>query len=153
MSKLDKTKFLEAKAKGANNTTAALEAGATTKTAAYKAGYRLSKELNIQKRIDKAIKDNGIDLKYLISVYAFAAKATKTTLIRETGEIVDSGIPDHQVRMKAADKLLNLSGIEHRLNDKNRGSQNNIIEDKPNWAVDLLDSENLKQVTLTKQND
>lgn len=118
MSKLDKTKFLEAKAQGKNNTAAALQAGAITKQAAHKAGYRLNKELGIQNQINKAIKQNGVDIKYLIGIYVEATKAEITD--RDTGEIT----PNYNVRMKAADRLFSLSGIEHQLKHENPMSPN-----------------------------
>jgi hypothetical protein len=118
MKQLDKQAFIEAKAQGKNNTDAALQAGAISKTAAHKAGYRLSKDVDIQKRITKALNKTGVTLEKLLQVYTDAINAE--SMDRETGEIT----PNYNVRMKAADRLLNLSGIEHQLKNQNPMSQN-----------------------------
>lgn len=118
MKQLDKQKFIEAKAIGKNNTEAALQAGAKNRIAAHKAGYRLSKDTMVQKQIDKAIKKADIDLSDLIAVFTDAMKAEK--IDRITGEISI----DYSTRMRAADRLLDLSGITTRLKDKTSESHN-----------------------------
>src|SRR5271165_6313938 len=118
MKQLNKQKFIEAKVKGKNNTQAALKAGAIKKTAAYKAGYRLNKDIDIQKRITRAVNKQGINLDDLLKIYTDATKAEK--IDTGTGEV----FTDHTTRMKAADKLLDLLGIQTRLKDKNPMSQN-----------------------------
>lgn len=118
MTKLNKTKFIEAKAQGKNNTEAALIAGAANKQAAHKAGYRLNKVVDMQKTIDKALSKKGITLDNLLQVYVDALQAEQTD--RLTGEIS----VNHTMRMKAADKLLDLSGIITQLKHQNPMSQN-----------------------------
>lgn len=146
MKQLDKQAFIEAKAKGKNNTEAALEAGAINRTAAYKAGYRLSKNVDIQKRINKSLNKSGITLENLLQVYIDAMQAEK--MDRETGDITI----DYTTRMKAADKLFKLSGIETQLNQQNPTSQNMPLTDysEINGALKSGDTVELQRAVFRK---
>lgn len=108
---LDRGKFVLAKTQGKTNKAAALAAGAKTEKAAEIAGWRMSKEIEVKQRIEKAVSKQGVQIEQLVKVYTDAVKANKTTLVKETGEIVDSGIPDHTTRMRAAERLFDILGI------------------------------------------
>lgn len=146
MKQLDKQAFIEAKAQGKNNTEAALEAGAINKVAAYKAGYRLSKDTDIQKRITKSLTKSGVTIESLLQIYIEATQAEATD--RETGEIT----PNYNVRMKAADKLLDLSGIQTRLKSETHGSHNTVITDTKELqrAIDQGDYIEMQRIALAK---
>ena len=118
MQQLDKSKFIEARLQGKNKTESALIAGASNKLAAQKAGYRLSKDLDVKKQVSKALKRHDIKIDTLIQVYAEALKAEKTDRI--TGEITI----DHSTRMRASDKFMDLLGINTRPNTETATSHN-----------------------------
>lgn len=120
---LDKAKFIEAKVKGKNNTDAALAAGAKTKVAAYKAGYRLSKQTDIQKQLQKSFKKHNITIDGIMTVYAEAMKSEKVVIVGKGEDAFADVTPDHVTRMKAADKFMDLMGI-NRSSKENPTSQN-----------------------------
>lgn len=105
---LNKVKFIEAKAAGANNTQAALAAGSTPK-GARRSGTRLSKDQKVQKAFQAALKRSGVKMDDLLDVYVGALKAEKTIVDKLTGEVWKD--PDYATRMKAADKFMNLLGV------------------------------------------
>jgi phage terminase small subunit len=121
---LDKTKFIEAKAEGKNNTEAALQAGSKTPRAARQAGYRLNRQPDIQKQLNKSIKRHNITVDLIMTIYAEAAKAEKVVIVGKGDDAFADVTPDHMVRMKAADKFSDLLGINSRLKSQNTMSQN-----------------------------
>lgn len=145
---LDKNKFIEAKLEGKNNTEAALSAGAITKQAAHKAGYRLSKQPDIQKQLNKAIKRHNITVDKLMTVYAEAMMAEKVVIIGKGDDAFADPTPDHITRMKAADKFMDILGIKGQPKHQNIESHN-ITQQIP---ADL-DEVELSRAVFRKSND
>lgn len=109
---LNKTKFLEAKAQGKNNTQAALAAGSKSTNAAEKAGWRLSNTVSVQRELQRAVKQSGITMQQCINVFADAMTADKQTT-DDDGNIIFK--PDYTTRMKAAERFMKLMGVDQAI--------------------------------------
>ena len=121
---LDKTKFIEARAAGENQTQAAIIAGAKPKNARV-AGTRLSKDHQVQRAFKRALKDSGVKLDDLIQVYVRALKAEKTIVDKITGEVWKD--PDYATQMKAADKFMNFIGVNKQSSEPIPDGMNNAM--------------------------
>jgi hypothetical protein len=106
--------FIKAKLEGKNNTQAAMIAtGTNSKDVAKKQGSRLSASVNVQDIIRKELKKLKVTPSKILKIYAEALEATKLIV---HGKDPDTGwteeVPDHKVRMQAADKFSDLLGIK-----------------------------------------
>lgn len=104
--KINREIFIAEKAKGKNNTEAAMSAGSKNEKAAKQAGWRISKSIEIKQRIESHLKKQGIDIESLLQVYVEALQAEKTDA--KTGGVYI----DYSTRMRASDRLFNILGIE-----------------------------------------
>lgn len=108
--KIDKVKFVKAKIAGMSNTQAAFEAtGATTAASAAVQGNRLAKDVTIQQALAEAMAKRGLTLDAVLAPVAEALTANKTVAF--DGDLHETNLADHSVRLKAAGMAHNLMGL------------------------------------------
>lgn len=111
-------KFIKAKLEGKSNTQAAMEAtGAKSKDVAKTQGHRLSTNVNIQSVIQQELAKLDITPSKVIKVYAEAMQAVKVVIVGKDEDAFADVQPDHNTRMRAAEKLGDLLGMKVKLED------------------------------------
>ena len=146
------TKFVEEKLKGKSNTESAINAG-FSKRSAYNQGSRMMRKdeikAQIQSPIQKVLITNKITAKKLIQPYLDALQANKTIVMGKDEDSFVDIQPDHNIRMKAADKLLKLSGLEDQKNAQPILNNQELIK----ALNDNVDDVELVKMTFSKKDD
>lgn len=111
--KIQEARFVNARLKGMSQTKAAMIAtGTKDKNIAKVRGHRLATSVNVQESIQKSLKQYGITTDILVGVVVQALTAKKTTAIQ--GEVFETDLPDHTVRLKAVQMLGELMGFKQK---------------------------------------
>ncbi|MBH0198759.1 MAG: hypothetical protein HP497_04960 [Nitrospira sp.] len=100
-------RFVQGIVEGKSMTQAAKDAGYAKSTAEKKASVILNRPL-VQSMLTRALEGLGLTMEGIVRPIADGLKATRSAII--TGKIIDSQIPDHQVRLGAHDRAVKLLG-------------------------------------------
>jgi hypothetical protein len=106
-------KYTQAILEGKTKVEAGLVAGAKTPQAASKYADRMSKNVQIQGVIADKLAELDITPGTIIQVYADAIQAVKVVIIGNGEDAFADVQPDHNTRMRAAEKLSELLGMKH----------------------------------------
>lgn len=110
-------KFIKAKLDGKSNEEAGLIAGAKTPTAARAYASRMSNNVTIQSVIQQELAKLDITPSKVIKVYAEAMQAVKVVIVGKDEDAFADVQPDHNTRMRAAEKLGDLLGMKVKAED------------------------------------
>lgn len=115
--------FVQAKMQGKTNTEAAMIAtGAKDKNVSGVQANRLLRSVNVQQAIAKELKKLKITPAKILKVFAEAMEAQKTIVHgKDPDDSFVEVVPDHNVRMKAAEKFADIMGIKYYPPDTTSG--------------------------------
>jgi len=126
-------------------------------TSAGNVGMRLSRSVEVRVALENALQKHKLTLDRTAKVIDEALTADKTVIIGKGDDAFADVVPDHGIRLKAADMLHGLMGIKQGASkptespDPQTPEQNTAIAKEIRKAMDAGDTVKLNQIILEKK--
>jgi hypothetical protein len=138
------------------------EKGMSKRQAMLQAGYapsvantpgKLTSSKTVQQQLQKALRKHNLTVERIVAPIDAAISATKYAVDKQTGDVYDTGIADHSVRLKASAMASKLVGLDDLQSNPNPGNNNLPNDTSIIKALKSSDSVELYQATFSKTKD